>query len=146
MTMTTRVRSVSIPVADQDRALEFYTTVLGCELRTDIEVWPGARLVEVVPPGSSVGLVLLPPDSEIPMAVRLGTTSAETAHARLRQRARGCTTTRSCISTALRRCSFSPTRTATGSSTWRKNPAGRTAADARQLERGRLIRWSGNPA
>jgi hypothetical protein len=38
-----------------------------------------------VPPGSSVGLVLLPPDSEIPMAVRLGTTNAETAYARLRQ-------------------------------------------------------------
>ena len=54
--MTTRVQSVSIPVADQDRALAFYTEVLGCELRTDIEVWPGARLVEVVPPGSSVGL------------------------------------------------------------------------------------------
>ena len=84
MTMTTRVQSVSIPVADQDRALAFYTEVLGCELRTDIEVWPGARLVEVVPPGSSVGLVLLPPDSEIPMAVRLGTTNAETA-LRLRQ-------------------------------------------------------------
>ena len=76
---------MSIPVADQDRALAFYTEVLGCELRTDIEVWPGARLVEVVPPGSSVGLVLLPPDSEIPMAVRLVTTSAETAYARLRQ-------------------------------------------------------------
>jgi hypothetical protein len=29
--------------------------------------------------------VLLPPDSEIPMAVRLGTSSAETAHARLRE-------------------------------------------------------------
>src|ERR1700727_1084700 len=79
MTMTTRVQSVSIPVADQDRALAFYTEVLGCELRTDIEVWPGARLVEVVPPGSSVGLVLLPPDSEIPMAVRWGTTSADNA-------------------------------------------------------------------
>ena len=85
MTMTTRVQSVSIPVADQDRALAFYTEALGCELRTDIEVWPGARLVEVVPPGSSVGLVPLQPDSEIPMAVRLGTTSAETAHARLRE-------------------------------------------------------------
>ena len=85
MAMTTRVQSVSIPVADQDRALAFYTEVLGCELRTDIEVWPGARLVEVVPPGSSVGLVLLPPDSEIPMAVRLGTTNAETAYTRLRQ-------------------------------------------------------------
>lgn len=84
MTMTTRVRSVTIPVADQDQALRFYTEVLGCELRTDIEVWPGARLVEVVPPGSSVGLVLLPPDSEIPVAVRLGTTDAEGALARLR--------------------------------------------------------------
>ena len=83
--MTTRVQSVSIPVADQDRALAFYTEVLGCELRTDIEVWPGARFVEVVPPGSSVGLVLLPPDSEIPMAVRLGTGNAEIAHARLRE-------------------------------------------------------------
>jgi catechol 2,3-dioxygenase-like lactoylglutathione lyase family enzyme len=85
MTMTTRVLSVTIPVADQDQALRFYTEVLGCELRTDIEVWPGARLVEVVPPGSTVGLVLLPPDGEIPVAVRLGTTDAETAHTRLRQ-------------------------------------------------------------
>ena len=85
MTMTTRVQSVSIPVADQDRALAFYTQVLGCELRTDVEVWPGARLVEVVPPGSDVSLLLLPPDSEIPVAVRLGTTDAEAAHARLRE-------------------------------------------------------------
>src|ERR1700749_1328323 len=85
MTMTTKVQSVSIPVADQDQALAFYTEVLGWELRTDIEVWPGARLVEVVAPGSSVGLVLLPPDSEIPMAVRLGTTDAAAAHARLRE-------------------------------------------------------------
>ena len=84
MAMTTRVKSVTIPVADQDQALRFYTEVLGCELRTDIEVWPGARLVEVVPPGSHVGLVLLPPDSEIPVAMRLGTTDAEAAHARLR--------------------------------------------------------------
>ena len=38
----------------------------------------------MAPPGSDVGLVLLPPDSEIPVAVRLGTTDAEAAHARLR--------------------------------------------------------------
>lgn len=85
MTMTTRVQSVSIPVADQDRALAFYIEVLGCELRQDIEVWPGARFVEVVPPGSTVGLVLLTPNSEIPMAVRLGTSNAESAYARLRE-------------------------------------------------------------
>lgn len=84
MTMTTRVLSVSIPVADQDRALKFYTEVLGCELRADVEVFPGQRLVEVVPPGSDVGLLLLPPDSQIPLAVRMGTTDAEAAYARLR--------------------------------------------------------------
>jgi catechol 2,3-dioxygenase-like lactoylglutathione lyase family enzyme len=83
MTMTTTVLSVALPVADQDAALAFYTEVLGCELRYDVEALPGARMVEVVPPGSNVGLVLLPPDSPIPMAVRLGTTDADAAYARL---------------------------------------------------------------
>src|SRR5579875_3037599 len=84
MTMTTRVLSVSVPVADQDAALRFYTEVLGCELRTDVEVWPGARMIEVVPPGSSVSVLLLPPDSPIPLAIRLGTTDAQQAHDRIR--------------------------------------------------------------
>src|SRR3954454_14819384 len=83
--MTTEVKSVTVQVADQDRALRFYTEVLGCELRTDVEVWPGARLVEAVPPGSAAGLVLLPPDSPLPLAVRMGTSDAEAAHARLRE-------------------------------------------------------------
>src|SRR5215213_8680444 len=85
MTMTTRVLSVSVPVTDQDAALAFYTEVLGYELRTDIEVWAGARMVEVAPPGSGVSLVLLPPDSQIPVAIRLGTTDAERAHAAMRE-------------------------------------------------------------
>lgn len=83
--MTTRVLSVSVPVADQDAALRFYTEVLGCTVRTDVEAMPGARYVEVVPPGSEVGIVLLPPDSPLPMAVRLGTSDADAAHARLRE-------------------------------------------------------------
>lgn len=87
MTMTIEVKSVTLPVADQDRALRFYVEVLGFELRTDVEVWPGARLVEVVPPGSSVGLVLLPPDSPLPLAVRMSTSDADAAHARLRESA-----------------------------------------------------------
>ncbi len=82
--MTTKVLSVSIPVADQDAALKFYTEVLECELRTDVDVWPGARMVEVAPPGSNVSLVLLPPDSEIPVAIRLGTSDAQKAHDRIR--------------------------------------------------------------
>jgi catechol 2,3-dioxygenase-like lactoylglutathione lyase family enzyme len=84
MTMTTRVLSVSVPVADQDAALKFYTGVLGCELQTDVEVWPGARMIEVVPPGSNVSLVLLPPDGEIPVAIRLGTSDAQEAHDKVR--------------------------------------------------------------
>lgn len=85
MTMTTRVLSVAVPVADQDAALRFYTEVLGCELQTDVEVWPGARMIEVVPPGSSVSVVLLPPDSEIPVAIRLGTPDAQQAHSKVRE-------------------------------------------------------------
>jgi catechol 2,3-dioxygenase-like lactoylglutathione lyase family enzyme len=85
MKMTTEVKSVTLPVADQDRALRFYVDVLGFELRADVEAWPGARYVEVVPPGSSVGLVLLPPDSELPLAVRMGTSDADEAYARLRE-------------------------------------------------------------
>ena len=76
---------MSVPVADQNAALRFYTEVLGCELRTDVEVWPGARLVEVVPPGSNVALVLLPADSEIPVAIRLGTSDAQQALDKVRE-------------------------------------------------------------
>lgn len=80
MAITTRVLSVTVPVPDQERALEFYRDVLGCEVRYDGEPWPGARMIEVVPPGSSVGIVLLPPDSEIPVAVRMATSDANAAY------------------------------------------------------------------
>ncbi len=83
MSITTSIISVSVPVVDQDQALAFYVEVLGCEVRADVEVWPGARYVEVAPPGSVVGIVLLPSDSEIPIAVRLGTVDADEAFERL---------------------------------------------------------------
>lgn len=80
MTITTRIMSVSIEVADQDKALTFYRDVLGCELRTDVEVWPGARLVEVAPPGSPVGIALVTRESGLPIGVRYFTGDAEEAH------------------------------------------------------------------
>lgn len=76
---------MSVPVADQDAALRFYTEVLGFELRADFEAWPGARMIEVVPPGSDVALVLLPPDSQVPVAIRMGTSDAQQAHETLRE-------------------------------------------------------------
>ena len=48
--MTTRVSklaNVIIPVADQDRALKFYTEALGLEKRVDVPMGGGARWIEV---------------------------------------------------------------------------------------------------
>ncbi|GAA1846905.1 VOC family protein [Microlunatus capsulatus] len=83
MTTTTRLLSVAVRVADQDRAIAFYVDVLGCTLRTDVELWPGGRWVEVVPPGSPVAIVLLTEAGGMPVAPRFGTADAEAAHARL---------------------------------------------------------------
>jgi catechol 2,3-dioxygenase-like lactoylglutathione lyase family enzyme len=50
-------------VADQDAALEFYTTKLGFELRGDTRFGPDGeyRWLEVAPRGSSARLALNPP-------------------------------------------------------------------------------------
>ena len=81
---TTRITSTTVEVADQDRALAFYRDVLGCEVRVDVELWPGGRWLEVAPPGSPVGIALLTRASGFPLGVRYGTADADAAHAALR--------------------------------------------------------------
>jgi catechol 2,3-dioxygenase-like lactoylglutathione lyase family enzyme len=63
-TMIDRVGTVSVFVADQDRAKEFYTNVLGFELRADNELYPGAlaRWVAVAPAGAETEVILYLPD------------------------------------------------------------------------------------
>lgn len=58
------ISTVSIYVSDQDRAKEFYTTVLGFELRRDEPLYPGAtaRWVAVAPPGAKTEVILYLPD------------------------------------------------------------------------------------
>ncbi|GAA4969275.1 VOC family protein [Kineococcus glutinatus] len=80
MSIVTRVTSVSVEVTDQDEALAFYRDVLGCEVRADVEVWPGARWLEVAPPGCPIGIALLTKASGLPIGVRYGTGDAEGAH------------------------------------------------------------------
>ncbi len=80
MSIVTGIMSVSVEVADQDTALAYYRDMLGCELRTDVEVWPGARYLEVVPPGSSIGIALLTRAGGLPIGVRYVTGDAEAAH------------------------------------------------------------------
>ena len=59
-----RVSTVSVFVSDQGRAKDFYTQVLGFELRSDELLFPGAeeRWVAVAPAGSETEVILYLPD------------------------------------------------------------------------------------
>ncbi len=62
--MIDRVGTVCVFVQDQDRAKEFYTKVLGFELRTDAPLYPGAtsRWIAVAPKGAATEVILYLPD------------------------------------------------------------------------------------
>jgi catechol 2,3-dioxygenase-like lactoylglutathione lyase family enzyme len=83
-TRITRVETVALPVTNQDRALEFYLGKLGFEKRRDVPFGPGARWIEVAPPGAATTIALVP--AGMPTGVRLVTEDAEADHASLRAR------------------------------------------------------------
>jgi predicted enzyme related to lactoylglutathione lyase len=56
-----KIANVIIPVADQDRALEFYTVELGLEKRADVPFGDGNRWIEVAPAGADTPIALCPP-------------------------------------------------------------------------------------
>jgi catechol 2,3-dioxygenase-like lactoylglutathione lyase family enzyme len=60
-TRITQVGTVFIPVADQDRALDFYLDKLGFEKRADFPYGEGRRWIEVAPPGAINTISLVPP-------------------------------------------------------------------------------------
>jgi lactoylglutathione lyase len=68
----TRLRTVGVPVRDQDRALEFYTAVLGLDPGLDVPMGGGGRWIEVAPPdgGATIALVLAKPGA--PAGVETG--------------------------------------------------------------------------
>ncbi|MBC8161705.1 MAG: VOC family protein [Roseiflexaceae bacterium] len=55
---------IGMPVTNQQVSLEFYTTMLGFEVRTNMEHFesddPHVRWIELVPPGASTAIVLAP--------------------------------------------------------------------------------------
>ena len=89
-TRITSVRTVAVPVSDQDQAVEFYTGTLGFEKRLDASFGPGLRWVEVAPPGSSTSLALVLPGegshAGVDTGIRLTTSDADEDHAHLRDR------------------------------------------------------------
>jgi catechol 2,3-dioxygenase-like lactoylglutathione lyase family enzyme len=52
------VKFATIPVRDQDRALEFYTKILGFRVLTDQPFQPGMRWIELGIPGAETCVVL----------------------------------------------------------------------------------------
>jgi catechol 2,3-dioxygenase-like lactoylglutathione lyase family enzyme len=68
----TDVRTVGVPVNDQDRALAFYVETLGFETRLDVPLDPGRRWVEVAPPGATTSIALVAAHEGVPAGVETG--------------------------------------------------------------------------
>lgn len=60
--MIKRIKFLSIPVRDQDRALHFYTEQLGFRILTDQEFTEKQRWIELSIPGAETGLALFTPE------------------------------------------------------------------------------------
>ena len=56
------IKFVNIPVADQDKALSFYTEKLGFRIHTDQPFNEKQRWIEISIPGADTGLTLFTPD------------------------------------------------------------------------------------
>ena len=69
-TRVDKVATVVVPVADQDRVIEFYVEKLGFEKRVDIPFGNGYRWVEVAPAGAQTTVALAPPPEGKPTGNR----------------------------------------------------------------------------
>ena len=58
-TRITDVRTVGVPVADQDRALAFYVDTLGFDLVRDNPLGPDQRWVQVAPKAAQTSITLV---------------------------------------------------------------------------------------
>jgi len=82
----TDVRTVGVPVSDQDRALAFYADTLGFATRMDGS-FGGGRWIEVAPEGATTSIALVAPAEGSPTGVDTGirftTADADADHAHL---------------------------------------------------------------
>jgi predicted enzyme related to lactoylglutathione lyase len=62
--MIKSVKFVSIPVRDQNKALDFYTKKLGFQIMTDQPFGNGQRWIELRIPGGDTGVVLFTPQGQ----------------------------------------------------------------------------------
>jgi catechol 2,3-dioxygenase-like lactoylglutathione lyase family enzyme len=86
-----RLATVIVPVADQDRALRFYTEALGLEKRADLPFGVGNRWIEVAPPGADTPIAICPPGPNVTAGgkdtgISLETDDIDAYHAQLKDR------------------------------------------------------------
>lgn len=85
-----QVATVMVPVADQDKAIDFYVEKLGFEKRADVPFGDGNRWVEVAPVGAATTVALVQPmegqETGIESRIAFETTDIEADHATLRER------------------------------------------------------------
>ena len=86
-----KVANVIVPVADQDRELEFYTETLGLEKRVDVPFGDGNRWIEVAPPGAETPIAICPPGPDVTpggkdTGISLQTDDIDAYHAQLKDR------------------------------------------------------------
>lgn len=81
------MRTVGVPVSDQDRALDFYTGVLGLTASMNVDLGGGRRWIEVTPAvgGTTIALVAAKPDAPAghETGIRLCTPDADALHGHL---------------------------------------------------------------
>ena len=90
-TAITGVRTIGVPVTDQDRAVDFYVGTLGFDKRLDAPVEQlGGRWVEVAPSGSTTTIALVPAGqggtTGVETGIRLTTADAASLHQELAAR------------------------------------------------------------
>jgi predicted enzyme related to lactoylglutathione lyase len=90
-TRVSKVANVIVPVADQDRALEFYTEALGLEKRVDLPFGDGNRWIEVAPSGADTPIAICPPGPNVTAGgkdtgISLQTDDIDAYHAQLKER------------------------------------------------------------
>jgi catechol 2,3-dioxygenase-like lactoylglutathione lyase family enzyme len=85
--MDWKIELVAIPVADVDRAIEFYRDRVGYALDFDHKLDGGIRFVQLTPPGSACSIVLGSGVSEMPPGSQKGLqvviSDADAAHEQL---------------------------------------------------------------
>jgi lactoylglutathione lyase len=91
-TAITGVRTIGVPVTDQDRAVEFYVGTLGLDKRLDVPAEQlGGRWIEVAPPGSTTTIALVParPGATTGVETGIRLTTADAVSLRKELAARG---------------------------------------------------------